>query len=232
MTSINTSNINELHKAYNQISAILKQEYSLTYYTYQALKLLLDDRANSLPVGVLSRHLNWKKPETTKLMNDLENRGLVVRSISPTDRRVTLISITREGKAVYQRVRSYIRRHGLDEMDRKASLYVHLSKTVSESCGTTLTRIRILRYLLDHEGESVRVNDLSAGLNIASNTVSAATRKLVKQGYIESTKHQDDMRAVNLSLTEKGRKQIDEECSKVKVTNFGKSLGEVLKSTI
>ncbi|MGW4126193.1 MarR family winged helix-turn-helix transcriptional regulator [Nocardia sp. NPDC004711] len=48
----------------------------------------------------LARAATMDAPATTVVVNDLEERGLVIREIDPTNRRCKLISLTRAGQQV------------------------------------------------------------------------------------------------------------------------------------
>ncbi|WP_433562265.1 MarR family winged helix-turn-helix transcriptional regulator [Nocardia sp. CA-151230] len=48
----------------------------------------------------LARAATMDAPATTVVVNDLEERGLVIREIDPTNRRCKLISLTRAGQEV------------------------------------------------------------------------------------------------------------------------------------
>ncbi|MFJ9365442.1 MarR family winged helix-turn-helix transcriptional regulator [Nocardia sp. NPDC101769] len=48
----------------------------------------------------LAREATMDAPATTVAVNDLEERGLVIREIDPTNRRCKLISLTRAGQEV------------------------------------------------------------------------------------------------------------------------------------
>ena len=55
--------------------------------------------------GELAEHEKVQPPSMTRVIAVLEERGLVVRSPHPTDRRQVILTVTEEGRAVVQRVR-------------------------------------------------------------------------------------------------------------------------------
>jgi DNA-binding MarR family transcriptional regulator len=55
--------------------------------------------------GELAEHEKVQPPSMTRVIAVLEERGLVLRSPHPTDRRQAILTVTEEGRAVVQRVR-------------------------------------------------------------------------------------------------------------------------------
>ncbi len=56
---------------------------------------------SELDAGELSRMIVIKMPSLSRIMSDLERRGLVEKSISKTDRRLVNLKITDEGRALF-----------------------------------------------------------------------------------------------------------------------------------
>jgi DNA-binding MarR family transcriptional regulator len=54
---------------------------------------------NKLPLSEIAREMNVTPTYVTKLLDSLEDEGLVARSASPSDRRVTFACLTAEGLA-------------------------------------------------------------------------------------------------------------------------------------
>jgi DNA-binding MarR family transcriptional regulator len=54
----------------------------------------------------LTRWLGVEPPTTAKMLERMEKAGIVERVPSQTDRRVTLVSLTAEGRAIHQRVQN------------------------------------------------------------------------------------------------------------------------------
>lgn len=55
-----------------------------------------------LPMGVMASEAGVRQPTMTRMMRSLEARGIVQRSASQTDDRVVLVSLTEEGRGVWQ----------------------------------------------------------------------------------------------------------------------------------
>jgi DNA-binding MarR family transcriptional regulator len=50
-----------------------------------------------LRMSELAARLGWDKPYTTTVVDDLEQRGLVTRTVAPDDRRAKVVELTLEG---------------------------------------------------------------------------------------------------------------------------------------
>jgi DNA-binding MarR family transcriptional regulator len=74
--------------------------YGLTFALYEALRLLAFSRTGSLPMGKMGTRLMVHPAAVTNAIGKLEQRQLVQRSMSPTDRRVVLAAITPAGRAL------------------------------------------------------------------------------------------------------------------------------------
>lgn len=74
--------------------------YGITFPAYEALRLLAFTRAGSLPMGKLGVRLMVHPAAVTNAISKLEQRGLVLRTMSPDDRRVVLASITNAGRSL------------------------------------------------------------------------------------------------------------------------------------
>jgi DNA-binding MarR family transcriptional regulator len=64
-------------------------------------------------VGELHRQFGHKRSTLTSVLDRLEDRGYVVRTVSPEDRRSFVVATTRTGAAVARRIRRV-----LDELER------------------------------------------------------------------------------------------------------------------
>src|ERR1700759_3808502 len=74
--------------------------YGLTFAAYEALRLLAFSRRGSLPMGKMGERLMVHPASVTNAISRLEQRGLVERRLSPTDRRVVLATITATGQSL------------------------------------------------------------------------------------------------------------------------------------
>ena len=70
----------------------------LTFARYEVLMLLAFSRAGALPITKVGERLMVHPTGITKLVDKLEQQGLVRREAHPTDRRGTLAGITDEGR--------------------------------------------------------------------------------------------------------------------------------------
>ncbi len=75
----------------------------LTFARYEVLMLLSFARDGALPITKVGDRLMVHPTGITKLVDKLEQQGLVVREANPTDRRGTLAKITPEGREVADR---------------------------------------------------------------------------------------------------------------------------------
>lgn len=91
----------------------------------------------------------------------------------------------------------------LTMMDVLAKAITH---TLSSACGLTPLQYRILLRLL--EGESLLTKELATDLEVGMSTISTAVSKLVCKGLVSRADSINDMRVVELSLTDKGCKAV------------------------
>ncbi|MFB7843660.1 MarR family winged helix-turn-helix transcriptional regulator [Microbacterium sp. NPDC056052] len=75
---------------------------------WRALSLL--DRDNGQRVGELARASRTTQPGMTRMLGQLEQEGLVLRSPDPEDSRATVVTITAEGRAALHAWRDEIQR--------------------------------------------------------------------------------------------------------------------------
>jgi len=62
-------------------------------------------RHDSMTPGELAEHEKVQPPSMTRVIAVLAERGLVLRTPHPTDRRQAILTVTEEGRALVQRVR-------------------------------------------------------------------------------------------------------------------------------
>lgn len=72
-----------------------KAELSMSQYN--VLRILRGAAGEALPCGEISERMVRRDPDITRLLDRLEQRGLVSRSRDTSDRRVVLAAITEEG---------------------------------------------------------------------------------------------------------------------------------------
>lgn len=90
----------ELHELAYQLSHLARRQmhaalaaFNLTMPQFSVLKCILSHQ-NNISVSALAEATHQVLPTITGILNRLEERDLVVRRRSPTDRRTQLISIT------------------------------------------------------------------------------------------------------------------------------------------
>src|SRR5262245_38585143 len=83
--------------------------YELTAQQYNDLRLLRAEHPGTLPTLTLASRLVSKAPDITRLVNRLEERGLVVRDRPAENRRVVNVGITDAGLALLRELREQVR---------------------------------------------------------------------------------------------------------------------------
>lgn len=73
--------------------------HGLSRTAYLLMATLLISRDHTRPLGQLSRHLMVHPTTVTLVIDQLENRGLVIRTPHPTDRRTVLATLTDAGRS-------------------------------------------------------------------------------------------------------------------------------------
>jgi DNA-binding MarR family transcriptional regulator len=89
-----------LWRTYDRLRTIedeLFQRHELTAQQYNALRLLRAEHPGTLPTLVLAGKLVSHAPDITRLVDRLEERGLVARQRTPDNRRVVQVGITSGG---------------------------------------------------------------------------------------------------------------------------------------
>ncbi len=83
----------------------VSDELGLSFGRLKALRALLD---GPLTMRELTERLQTDKPYTTLMVDDLERRELLVRSVDPSDRRVKIVTATEAGLALARRADALI----------------------------------------------------------------------------------------------------------------------------
>ncbi|MEO7146888.1 MAG: MarR family transcriptional regulator [Terrimesophilobacter sp.] len=83
----------------NRIEKVLSP-FGLTFARYELLTLLSFTRHGALPMAKASARLQVHPTSVTNAVDRLEQAGLVARTSHPTDGRMTLVEITRDGRAL------------------------------------------------------------------------------------------------------------------------------------
>lgn len=82
-----------------EVEAVLKR-HGLSFARYELLALLAFNREPMLPMAKISARLQVHPTSVTSVVDRLEAAGLVVRQRHPSDRRTTLVEITKSGRAL------------------------------------------------------------------------------------------------------------------------------------
>lgn len=89
-----------LWRAYDRLKALedeLFSRYELTAQQYNTLRLLRAAHPEKLPTLVLAGQLVSRAPDITRLVDRLDDRGLVIRERGAEDRRTVYVGITEPG---------------------------------------------------------------------------------------------------------------------------------------
>ncbi len=88
--------------ALSRVEAVLRP-FDVTFARYEVLMLLYLSKRRSLPMRTIGSRLQVHQTSVTNAVDRLEAAGLVVRRAHPTDRRATLVELTRAGLALAER---------------------------------------------------------------------------------------------------------------------------------
>jgi DNA-binding MarR family transcriptional regulator len=87
----------------------LFSQYDLTAQQYNALRLLKAEHPGTLATLALAGRLVSRAPDITRLVDRLEQRGLVARERMPDNRRVVQVGITEAGLALLKQLEQPVR---------------------------------------------------------------------------------------------------------------------------
>ena len=90
-------------------------DQELTFSHWLALMALRDGIADTC--AGLSRHMNYDSGAITRLVDQLEERHLVKRTRSTSDRRVVKLALTKEGQAMWKKLTPPVVDYWNDLMD-------------------------------------------------------------------------------------------------------------------
>ena len=88
--------------ALSRVETVLRP-LGVTFARYEVLMLLYLSRRRSLPMRTIGSRLQVHQTSVTNAVDRLEEAGLVVRRPHPTDRRATLVELTKDGVALAER---------------------------------------------------------------------------------------------------------------------------------
>lgn len=117
----------------NCLTLVLKN-YDLSFSQFNILRILRGT-PDGLPIGEISSRMIRREPDITRLLDRLENRGLVTRHREAQDRRVITVRIAGEGLLL------------LEELDGKVEqtereFFLNISKSELKDFVNLLDRIR------------------------------------------------------------------------------------------
>lgn len=95
----------------SQMESKLK-EFGLTGTQYNALRILRGARPDGLPCSEIGERMITRDPDITRLLNRLEQRGLVERKRAQQDRRVIYGKITTAGQKLLREMDGPVEQHG------------------------------------------------------------------------------------------------------------------------
>lgn len=88
------------------------ESFGVTLLQFNALRILRRDPTNAgLPTGTLAKHMLTRVPDVPRLVDRLVKAGFIERLPSPTDRRVVLVRLTRQGIDVAEGALPQLREH-------------------------------------------------------------------------------------------------------------------------
>lgn len=92
------------------------QPHGITAQQYNALRILRAVRPGSLSTSALGMRLVSRAPDMTRLLDRLEDQGLVARRRSDANRRIVHVSITAQGAALVKRLAADVQRCGREQL--------------------------------------------------------------------------------------------------------------------
>jgi DNA-binding MarR family transcriptional regulator len=84
-------------------------EFDLTAQQYNLLRLLRASHPNLVPTSSLVAKLVSRAPDVTRMLDRLDQRGLIVRARTDEDRRAVLVGVTEQGLALLKQIADPLR---------------------------------------------------------------------------------------------------------------------------
>jgi DNA-binding MarR family transcriptional regulator len=101
-----------LWRTYDRLRAYEEElfgRYELTPQQYNVLRLLRAQHPATTPTLALANRLISRAPDITRMLDKLENRGLIVRERNTANRRVVRVGITDTGLALLDQIAAPLR---------------------------------------------------------------------------------------------------------------------------
>ena len=95
-----------LRLAVARLQRIVRQQAMGDLNLAEGSCLAIIDRHGPLSLSDVASRENLSAPTITKIVTRLENRGLIERLADPTDRRVSMVAVSKNGAALLGRIRS------------------------------------------------------------------------------------------------------------------------------
>ena len=84
----------------DKLSAEILEPHGLTLTQYKVLKFLLINPQGTIRQVDIEEHFYIRNPTVTRVLQNLESKGLVERQINPQDNRSKVICLTEKAKAM------------------------------------------------------------------------------------------------------------------------------------
>lgn len=84
----------------NKLSAEILEPHDLTLTQYKVLKFLLINPHGTIRQVDIEEHFYIRNPTVTRVLQNLEKKGLIERQINPQDNRSKVICLTEKAKAM------------------------------------------------------------------------------------------------------------------------------------
>ena len=84
----------------DKLSAGILEPYGLTLTQYKVLKFLLINPQGTVRQVDIEEHFYIRNPTVTRILQNLEKKGLIERQVNPEDNRSKLICLTEQAKSM------------------------------------------------------------------------------------------------------------------------------------
>lgn len=103
---------------------------------------------------------------------------------------------------------------------RVQQLLMERIETVLRPLGLTFARYEVLRLLSFTQSGSMPMTRLGSLLQVHPTSVTSAVERLVRQGYVERLRREQDRRVILASLTPEGRRVVEEATARLNAEVF------------
>jgi len=74
----------------------------VTEQQWRVIRALVE--AEAMDAGQLARAVNLRMPSLSRIIRDLDERGIISKARSPTDRRLVNVTLTDDGRALFEAI--------------------------------------------------------------------------------------------------------------------------------